>query len=97
MGQQFRWLKTGDMSAIYDAELGCVCACLWQLTFIVVGGLKHRPTFLDLLHALQLVRKLLQVQGHFCSLWQVELVLVRANARALLSRSFGNWMLVSSP
>ena len=51
MDQQLSGLKTGNILAMMQSAWswgGCVC--LWQSRFI---GLKHRQTFLSLLHALQ--------------------------------------------
>ena len=85
MGQQLSGLKTGIMPAMTQSAWswgGCVC--LWQSRFM---GLKHRQTFLGLLCALQSYQFFCKSQATSALYGRLSLVLVKANARALLSRS----------
>ena len=91
--QQLRWLKTGNMPAMMlSARSRGGCACLCQSSFMVVGALKHRPTFLNLLAPCNYIKWLL-VPGHFCSLWQIKQIECQSSVVLFI----GNWLLVSSP
>ena len=86
MDQQFSGLETGNLQAMMQSAWSWSgCVYLWQSRFM---DLKHRQTFLSLLRALQSDQIFASPMQATSALYgRLNLVLVKANARALLSRS----------